>query len=157
MRQKIILIGLALVALFMGVGVQQWYTRDFVTLDGEAHRWRSYQGQWVVVNYFAEWCAPCLREIPELNKFAQMTEDTDISLFGVSFDRLPEQELEALAQKYAINFPLIRTEPPPMMPNERPNSLPATFIIGPDGQVVRQLMGEQEAEILLKVIERLSE
>lgn len=156
MRQKILFIVVALVALATGVTVNQWYASDFMTLDGDKHRWGDYKGQWVVVNYFAEWCAPCLRELPELNHFSAMTQGTDITLLGVSYDRLSATELTALVDKYAIAFPLIRSEPVPNMPNQRPNSLPATYIIGPDGEVVQQLMGEQEADILLKVIARLS-
>lgn len=156
MRQKILFTVVALLALATGATVNQWYASDFMTLDGEKHRWRDYQGQWVVVNYFAEWCAPCLRELPELNHFSAMTQGTDITLLGVSYDRLSEAELASLVDKYAIQFPLIVSEPAPQMPNQRPNSLPATYIIGPDGEVMRQLMGEQEADLLLKIIERLA-
>lgn len=157
MRQKILITLAAVLALITGVVANQWFASDFVTLDGEKHRWRDYQGQWVVVNYFAEWCAPCLRELPELNRFEAMTENTGITLLGVSYDRLSDTELTALADKYSIDFPLIRSAPEPQMPNARPNSLPATYIIGPDGKVVRQLMGEQEADLLLEIVERLAE
>ncbi|GGD52114.1 TlpA disulfide reductase family protein [Lacimicrobium alkaliphilum] len=157
MRQKILITLAAVLALTTGVAVSQWFSSDFVTLDGEKHRWDDYQGQWVVVNYFAEWCAPCLRELPELNHFAGMTKETDITLLGMSYDRLSEDDLAGLVQKYAIEFPVILADPAPKMPNQRPNSLPATYIIGPDGKVVRQLMGEQEADLLLEIVTRLKE
>ena len=43
-------------------------------------------GNWIVVNYWADWCAPCIKEIPELNDFAK--ENTDILVYTFNFDYL---------------------------------------------------------------------
>ena len=119
---------------------------DFTALDGVDYRWKSLQGNWLVVNYFAEWCVPCLREIPELNKFYATNKD-QLAMFAVSFDALSHAQLSELQKKYNIQFPVIEhfdTD----TPMGRPNSLPATFIIAPDGTVAKQLLGEQSAESL---------
>ena len=155
MQQKAILTLGALLALLAGIGAFYWSKSDFTTLDGEQVSWSDLQGQVVVINFFAEWCAPCLRELPELNQFASMTEGQNIRLYGVSFDRLDDKELEQLRSKFQIKFPLIKSEPPASLPIPRPQALPATFIIGPDGRMVRQLMGEQHAQSLLESIRLL--
>jgi thiol-disulfide isomerase/thioredoxin len=150
--KKIVIILTALLALLVGLWTQQNLKVDFTTLDGEEYRWSNSQGNWTVVNYFAEWCAPCLREIPELNHFYQ--QHPDIALFAISFDPLSKQQLITLKQKYAIQFPLIHglnTLPW----NQPPNSLPTTFILDADGKVQKQLKGEQSVEKLIQTINTL--
>lgn len=140
----------ALFALLVGVWVQQSLKADFSSLDGEKHRWSDSEGKWKVVNYFAEWCAPCLREMPELNHFYQLHKE-NIDIFAVSFDPLDEAELTQLQQKYDIQFPIIvKLNTLPW--TRPPNSLPTTYILDADGNVQKQLKGEQSVEKLIETI-----
>ncbi|RUO46514.1 TlpA family protein disulfide reductase [Pseudidiomarina donghaiensis] len=120
---------------------------DFQTDDRGGLAWQQLQGQYVVVNYFAEWCAPCLRELPELNEFHHLYGDK-VTLLGVSFDGLNNEELAALKQKYNIEFTLIQNEPAPNLPFAMPNALPATYIVTPEGEVKGPLLGEQTLQSL---------
>src|SRR5690554_8206157 len=120
---------------------------DFHTDSAGAHSWSELQGSYVVVNYFAEWCAPCLRELPELNEFHHLYGD-QVTLLGVSFDGLNNQELAQLRETYDIQFPLVQNEPAPNLPFAQPNALPATYIVTPDGEVKGPLLGEQTIESL---------
>jgi len=120
---------------------------DFHTDTQGAQSWSDFEGEYVVVNYFAEWCAPCLRELPELNEFHEAHADK-VTLLGVSFDPLNNNQLAALKEKHQIEFPLIQTEPTPSFPFARPKMLPATYIVGPDGSVEGPLLGEQSIESL---------
>lgn len=120
---------------------------DFQTDIQGSMRWDELRGNYVVVNYFAEWCAPCLRELPELNAFHEQAGDK-VRLFGVSFDGLDNQALAALRDKYDIRFPLIQNQPLPNLPFATPQMLPATYIITPDGEVKGPLLGEQTIESL---------
>ncbi len=120
---------------------------DFQTDTQGSMRWDELRGNYVVVNYFAEWCAPCLRELPELNAFHEQAGDK-VRLFGVSFDGLDNQALAALRDKYDIRFPLIQNQPLPNLPFATPQMLPATYIITPDGEVKGPLLGEQTIESL---------
>ncbi len=143
----------AVIALLLGVWVNIAVKADFVTLEKQKYSWSSLQGKWLVVNYFAEWCVPCLREIPELNQFHQQNKQ-DILLFGVSFDQVSPEQLKGLQEKYNIQFPLIaQLDTLPWL--QPPSSLPTTYIIGADGEVKKQLKGEQNAEKLLAVITQL--
>jgi thiol-disulfide isomerase/thioredoxin len=120
---------------------------DVVTDHDNAFRWSSLNGKTVVVNYFAAWCAPCLRELPELNAFHSEKAD-DIALIGVSFDPMSNEQLAELKQRHGIEFQLALTDPAPQFPFPRPQMLPATYIITPDGEVEGPLMGEQDRESL---------
>jgi thiol-disulfide isomerase/thioredoxin len=140
----------ASLALLLGLWTKQNLRVDFTSLDGQEHRWSHSQGNWTVVNYFAEWCAPCLREIPELNHFYQQHND-DVNMFAISFDPLNNEQLLALQQKYNIQFPII--DKLNSMPwNRPPNALPTTYILDADGKVQTQLKGEQSAEKLIHTI-----
>ena len=151
--KKIVILLAALLALLVGVLTQQNLKVDFTTLDGQEQRWSHSQGNWKVVNYFAEWCAPCLREMPELNHFYQQHND-EINIFAVSFDPLNKQQLETLQLKYDIQFPII--DKLNTLPWGRPpNSLPTTYILDADGKVQKQLKGEQSAEKLIQTINLL--
>lgn len=144
---------MALIALLVGVITHQVRQSDFITLDDSRLNWSNNQGKWTVVNYFAEWCAPCLREIPELNQFHQSNKQ-NIDIFAISFDPLSDQQLVALKQQHNIEFPIISTLK--TMPwQQPPSSLPTTFILNPEGVLIKQLKGEQSAEKLLHTIELL--
>lgn len=120
---------------------------DVVTDADNEFRWGNLGEKTVVVNYFAEWCAPCLRELPELNEFNQK-KAKDVELIGVSFDPMSNAELAELKQRHGIEFQLALMEPAPKFPFQRPQMLPATYVIKPDGSVKGPLMGEQDLESL---------
>lgn len=144
MRCRFLTVILVVSALFLN-GCQD--ASDFQTDDKGGLTWQALKGQYVVVNYFAEWCAPCLRELPELNEFHHLYGD-NVTLLGVSFDGLNNEELAALKQEYDIQFPLIQNEPAPNLPFATPNALPATYIVTPEGEVKGPLLGEQTIKSL---------
>lgn len=125
---------------------------DFHTDTVGPQQWDQLEGQYVVVNYFAEWCAPCLRELPELNEFHHQYGDS-VRLFGVSFDGLNNEALATLRTEQGIEFPLIQNEPFPNLPFAQPQMLPATYIVTPAGEVKGPLLGEQTIESLKRVTE----
>lgn len=144
------LTAIAFVASFMLLGCSE--SADVTTDTGNSYDWSSMQGQTVVVNYFAEWCAPCLRELPELNEFHHQKPE-NVELIGVSFDPMSNEDLAALKKKHGIEFPLSLTQPAPAFPFERPNMLPATYVIRPDGSVDGPLMGEQTLDSLNNAVD----
>ncbi|MBG24277.1 MAG: thioredoxin [Idiomarinaceae bacterium] len=124
---------------------------DFHTNQGNQLTWDSLKGDYVIVNYFAEWCAPCLRELPELNEFYHAHSDK-AKLFGVSFDGLNNEQLAALQAEHGIEFPLILNEPLAQLPFPTPKMLPATYVVTPEGEVKGPLLGEQTEATLLQAI-----
>lgn len=143
----------AVLALSLGIWTNKFLRADFTTLDQQDYKWADQEDKWTVVNYFAEWCAPCLRELPELNHFHQQYAD-EVSIYAVSFDPLSQEQLLGLKLKYDIQFPFIQSMK--NMPwQSPPSSLPTTYIIGPDGKLKTQLKGEQSADKLKQTIDTL--
>ena len=63
------IIGLMAFSVIAGFVGYQYTKADFVTTDGTTYQWQELEGNWVIINYFAPWCVPCLREMPELHEF----------------------------------------------------------------------------------------
>jgi thiol-disulfide isomerase/thioredoxin len=108
-----------------------------------------------VVNYWAEWCKPCIKEIPELNELAQA--NPELRVFGVNYDGFTGEELAQQVQKLGIEFPLLAEDPATRLGTARPVVLPTTLILTPDGELAATLVGPQTLESLLAAIEQATE
>jgi len=106
-------------------------------------------GNWIVVNYWADWCAPCIKEIPELNKFAK--ENKDLFVYTFNFDHLEIEDLEPLAKKFKITVPSLVTHPREIWGIQTPPAVPATFFINPNGEVVLSLFRPQTKDKLNEI------
>ena len=116
--------------------------------DGSARSLDAWQGRWLVINYWAEWCAPCWAEVEELNA---LNEDQahSAAVVGVNFDGLEGEALGELIAKMGIRFPVALDDPRANWAYHRPQALPMTVIIGPDGELRSQLQGPQTLDSLL--------
>lgn len=106
--------------------------------SGEQQTLSDYRGQWLVVNYFAEWCDPCLREMPLLN---ELHVNDGATVLAVSFDRLSNEALTDLSQRYQMTMP-IAAALTGEWPFDSPRVLPTTFILDPKGKLVDSHQGE---------------
>ena len=107
-------------------------------------------GNWIVVNYWADWCAPCIKEIPELNEFAE--ENKDLLVYTFNFDYLEIEDLEPLAKKFKITVPSLITHPREIWGIQTPPAVPATFFINPKGELALSLFRPQTKEKLNEII-----
>lgn len=126
-------------------------TADFHDADGNAIYLGELNKKWLVVNYWATWCGPCIAEIPELNELSIEYADK-LNLLGVNFDQPDITELPAQIRKMKITFPVFATDPADALHIEIPQVLPTTFIFAPGGELVKTFTGPQTMQSLLKVI-----
>lgn len=105
-----------------------------------------FDGQWLVINYWAEWCGPCRTEIPELNALAGQLETQPVGVFGVNFDGLQGDELARAAQALGIEFTVLAQDPAERYQLPPSEALPVTYIVDDRGKVRERLLGEQSAE-----------
>lgn len=119
--------------------------------DGNVLRQADWQGKWVYINYWAEWCKPCAEEVPELNAFSKA--HPDVLVLGVNFDNVAPADQLRQANALRIEFPLVAGEAVrKAFPHDLPQGLPATFVFGPDGKLVDTLQGPQTAATLAHVM-----
>lgn len=115
----------------------------------------SLKGKWVIVNYWAAWCDSCLKEIPELNSFYEHTQDKNIVLYGVNYDRMPMNDLQAAIDKTHIIYPVVLEDPAETWPLYGIDVLPVTFIIDPNGKVVKRIVGANTEKSLFAALDEL--
>lgn len=127
---------------------------EFKLLNGEKRSLDDYQGSWIVVNFWAEWCSPCLEEVPELNNLHKTSVGETIYVIGVSFDPLNNLKIKEIAEKWGIEYPVMASDPVPILPFGLPAQLPTNYLISPQGEVVQKLVGKQSEETILSAIRR---
>jgi thiol-disulfide isomerase/thioredoxin len=129
-------IGLILAGCAEDIGVDQYGRKVAV---------ERLEGQWLVINYWAQWCAPCRTEIPELNALEQQLKEQSVQVLGVNFDELQGEKLNQAAQDMGITFTVLAQDPAERYQLPRAEVLPVTYIVDDQGRMRERLLGEQTA------------
>lgn len=117
-------------------------TTPSLSIDTLAHgrfELAGQRGQWVVLNFWATWCAPCIREIPELGELAQRP---DVTVVGLAFEEIERADLEAFLREHPSRYaiaPVDVYDPPAGFPV--PRGLPLTYLVDPHGVVSEVFLG----------------
>lgn len=124
---------------------------DYFTAEGHSGHFSDMHGRWLLINYWAGWCKPCINEVPELNRFQEQHRN-DVAVLAVNFDGLQGDALNQQIARLGIHIPVLTTDPSGTLGYSRPAALPTTVVFGPDGKLVTMLVGPQSAESLASVI-----
>lgn len=122
------------------------------TLDGKTFDLSAQGGKWVIVNYWATWCSPCLKELPDISAYVATHKDT-VAAIGLAFEDSDKADIEKYLKAHPISYPVAQVdviEPPKDF--DTPKGLPNTYVIAPDGHVAKAFMGPITAKDLDAVI-----
>jgi peroxiredoxin len=123
------------------------------TANGEMISANELKGKWVIINYWAAWCASCVKEMPALNQFYLHNRTRNIVVYGVNYESLTLSDLQEAIRKVGIKFPVLLENPSSVWRLSEIDVIPTTFIINPQGRVVKKIVGPSTEESLNKILQ----
>ena len=117
--------------------------------EGKSHSLAAYRGQWVIVNFWATWCPPCLEEIPDLVAIKESR--TDVEVIGIAMEFQDATQVVQFADGMFVNYPIVLGDRAISRSIGQVDGLPTTFIYDPQGKLAQRHVGK----ITRKQIERL--
>ncbi len=105
----------------------------------------AYRGRYVLLNFWATWCAPCVREMPSLQKLEDALGQEVLSVVAVYVDRAGEEgKVKAFTARMALRFKVILDSKGVAQGTYGARELPSTFLINPAGEIVAAAKGERD-------------
>ena len=120
--------------------------------DGKTYRLADLKGKWVVVNFWATWCPPCLEEIPEFAALYSARKGRDLMVIGIAVDFDDERQVFQFAEKQGMTYPLVLGDENSTARFGKINVLPTTFLFDPKGKKVLHRVGPLTRAELEKLI-----
>jgi thiol-disulfide isomerase/thioredoxin len=135
-----------LAALLLG-GAVQADPVDFSLpdIEGKARTLSEFRGKWVVVNFWATWCPPCLEEIPDLIGLHD-NKKNNLVVLGVAMDYQDPKQVVQFAEQQMISYPVILGSHDVAAQIGPINGLPTTYLYNPQGKMVAYNVGALSRE-----------
>jgi len=112
----------------------------------------DYRGGWVLINYWATWCAPCRKEMPELS--ALHDERDDLTVLGLAFEDTDDSAFEEFLAEFHASYPILRVDVyQPPEPFGAPKVLPTTIILDREGKAVKAFLGPVTREAIERFLD----
>lgn len=131
-----------LAGLLLALAASWVQAADFKVTDtnGKVHTLSGYKGKWVLVNYWATWCPPCLEEIPDLIAL-HGDKKNNLVVIGVAMDYRNVKQVTDFADGLLVDYPIVLGTPAIVRQIGPVQGLPTTYLYNPDGKMVAQQVG----------------
>ena len=141
-----------------------WYeqqpelTFELIDIKGNVFTEKNTEGKYLVVNFWATWCTPCLKEIPAFVKFYKENSEY-VEILGLDFEPVNIEVINDFIERFNINYPIVLYDH--RNDSEYSNfgeilGMPTTQIFSPEGELLQTFMGEVTIEDLNKFIKPIT-
>ena len=130
---------LGVAALFAAVAAAPAFALDLTDLQGKQHTLEVHRGKWVVLNVWATWCAPCIKEMPELDALARAR--ADVVVLGLAVDGENVGRIREFAQALRVSYPIIAGNDQ-LMKHYNIKAYPTTLLFNAEGKLVMTRLGQ---------------
>lgn len=108
-------------------------------IKGRTHTLEGYRGKWVVLNVWATWCAPCIKEMPELEALSHAR--SDVVVLGLAADGEDVARIEQFARALRVSYPIIAGNAQ-LMKEFKVRAYPTTMLFDDRGALVQTRLGQ---------------
>jgi len=159
-REVAALLLVCVVAAAAGFGAYAWWHQraaaetsvrpdlEFRDLDGQPHRLSEWNGKLLLLNFWATWCTPCLKEIPLLVETQRDHGPRGLQIVGIAMD--DAEMVRAFAQRLQMNYPIMvgQAEIASAMDvlGDQLGAFPFSVLIAPDGRILDRRSGDLSRE-----------
>lgn len=131
---------LGMTLLLFAAGAVSAQSFAFNDMQGHAQRLQDYRGKWVLVNFWATWCPPCLDEIPDLVSLYEAHKNTDLMVIGVAVDST-EKSVKKFIAKEHVSYPIVLGDYDLAEQVGKVDALPTSYLFDPTGKLVSYQQG----------------
>jgi len=122
-------------------------------LDGKSHRVSDNRGKWLIINFWATWCPPCIQEMPELERFHQQN-ISSAQVWGVTFEDTDKAKIRQFIEQLGITYPVLGYGQDALTGFGTVTVLPTTFVIDKQGLFFHRFEGPITAQDITAVIDQ---
>jgi len=124
-------------------------------VGGGTAKLSQYRGKIIILDFWATWCPPCLKEIPDFVELQKEYGDKGLVILGISLDQNPKKVLPPFIKKYKVNYPILLTDGKVDKTYGGVSGIPTTFVIDQKGAIYKQYVGFRPKQVFESDIKAL--
>lgn len=129
---------------------------DFVLedMEGNRHKLSDYKGEGVFLNFWGTWCAPCVKEMPAMDRQYKEFEEQGVNVLAVNIAQ-SDFEVQSFADRFDLSFPIAIDRSKSVMTAYNIRPLPTTVLVNPEGDIQRIVTGEMSEQDIKGFMEEI--
>ena len=129
---------------------------ELETMEGKFFKSSDLKNKTVILNFWATWCVPCIKEVSEFNKAYSSLKDNDIEIIAINFAET-RSVIDEFVSKHPINFPVLLDKYGNTSQDYRVRTLPVTYFISPDGILMDIVFGGITEKLIETKLKQLNQ